>query len=497
MSRKLIKKRGPVEIYFILYLAALILLIPDKNENIPENDAESEAAIVPFYINPVKPSLTCRLYIDSSGVRISDFDSENTIHYSGSVKDVKMRFTVIDEETNNSIVLKTDEDTRSGDFSLYHNSDNNLVKFFWKPPIYERKNKNYIVNITAYADPSNIDNSLHGTSDERVPSIVKRAQFRLAVYINRPGKIVYLQSDQDSLSAGLSEKPESVFPMGFSSVQTGEMSMYPVHSPLRAVTNQQWENRIIVIGLNPQTDLAELPEPEVSGNGTAYISGIGPNEIKLSGTAPISGNMRVKLKLTRKYDRRDVSADFSVVPSPIFKPEFTSEMYPGNTYLIDPKLPQLPGQDVKAELKSQEGSILVSSRQGAKMEFSPSESDTGSVLLLERFVNNQKIGQTYSMKVLPLPPPVITGIEEKGERLVTITTKSFGFYKGEKNLIQDVELSGNAKWQEYFPNRSTVTDDNVHRQHFMISPKNGSGQFRFRLRIIDKRGKKSEYILYE
>ena len=499
MSRTLIKKRGPVEVYFILYLAALILILPDLHNDKKGNKDAFDETSAGFIINPVKPSLSCRLYIDSSGVRISEFDAENTIHYSGAVKNVKMLFTITDEETNNSIMLETDKDYESSDFNITHNLDNNLVKFYWKPPIYERRNKNYIVNVTARANPTNLSDSLlEKTGSSTLPTIVKKAQFRLAVYVNRPGNVIYLPSDNVDLVADSAKANSTKADLRTNSeFYTGDMSLYTVHSPLRSIANQQWENRIIVIGLNPQKDLAELPELAVSGAGNAYISGITANEIKLSGTTPSSGRTNVKLKLTRKYDKREVMTDFSIIPEPLFKPDYDAEMYPDNTYTIDPKLPSLPGQDVKVVL-TVDNNIILTSRQGSTFEYTPNADLIDKTVSIERYVNGKKIGQTYPIKIMPLPPPSIANFNEKSARLITFEIVSQGLYRGEKNLVTDIEIIGNAKWQEYFPNiQSDNLKRNSNKQFFMLTPLKDDQPFRFRARAVDKRGKKSEYFIYD
>lgn len=496
MSRKLIKKRGPVEIYFILYLAALVMILPDIKDNVEGKDNLFDEGSVTFHLNPVKPSLTCRLFIDSTGVRISEFDAENTIHYSGNVKNVQMEFTITDEETSNSVMLETDKDYETSDFNLYHNPENNLVKFYWKPPIYERRNKNYIVKITAKANPVDFTDSITAiTPTSEQPMIIKRSQFRLAVYVNRAGTVVYVPGGDDLAKGTGGRDSIRQSPSLEREFLIGDMSLYPVYSPLRVIANQQWENRIIVIGLNPQRDLSELPEITVTG-GEAYISGISPNEIKLSGTTPSSGRMNVKIKLKRKYDMKEVSADFSVVPEPLFKPEYDAEMYPGNPYTIDPKLPALIGQDVKAVIML-DNRTLVTSRHGSKFEFSPDISDTGKIVSLERFVNNKRIGQTYPIKILPFPAPSIININEKSAKIITIETICYGIVRGEKNIISDIEIIGNAKWQEYFPNIISEAAKSSYKQFFMLTPLKDDQPFRFRVRAVDKRGKKSDFFVYE
>ncbi|MFA5512498.1 MAG: hypothetical protein WC313_08605, partial [Candidatus Kapaibacterium sp.] len=79
------RKKRFVEIYFILYLAALVLLIPGKRDNeLADEDEKSRPGIyqIPFSLKPEKNSLTASLRLDSNGITMISIDSVNTIYYT-------------------------------------------------------------------------------------------------------------------------------------------------------------------------------------------------------------------------------------------------------------------------------------------------------------------------------------------------------------------------------------------------------------------------------
>ena len=74
------RKRRRVEIYFVLYLVALVLLMPDRID--PMQDAVDTQAIVNARLefSPDRMRLTCKLQRDSaSGMRVVSLDSLNVI----------------------------------------------------------------------------------------------------------------------------------------------------------------------------------------------------------------------------------------------------------------------------------------------------------------------------------------------------------------------------------------------------------------------------------
>jgi hypothetical protein len=99
-------KRKSIEIYFILYLAALVILVPSQKE---KNSEMPTVAInkmdFPFVIKAEKPMLICKISTDVYGNKIIEVDSLNYIWDIGDVKDVRYEFVIEDQTLNHSVRL--------------------------------------------------------------------------------------------------------------------------------------------------------------------------------------------------------------------------------------------------------------------------------------------------------------------------------------------------------------------------------------------------------
>ena len=75
-----IRKHKTIEIYFVLYLAALILLIPEKKEIEQQNsDFIARTYLPDMSLNIEQNTLNCFIDSDSSGLKIASLDSEHNI----------------------------------------------------------------------------------------------------------------------------------------------------------------------------------------------------------------------------------------------------------------------------------------------------------------------------------------------------------------------------------------------------------------------------------
>ncbi|MBL7990253.1 MAG: hypothetical protein JNN25_02335, partial [Candidatus Kapabacteria bacterium] len=79
------RTRRQVEIYFVLYLAALLLLLPTKRERAPESDPSLVYELLKsrFIIAAERPTMNCQLLVIGDSVRVVTLDSVNTVSSSG------------------------------------------------------------------------------------------------------------------------------------------------------------------------------------------------------------------------------------------------------------------------------------------------------------------------------------------------------------------------------------------------------------------------------
>ncbi len=244
-------------------------------------------------------------------------------------------------------------------------------------------------------------------------------------------------------------------------------------------------------------DLAGQPSISVSD-----YDGISPqletqlynDRIIVTGKTPAYGRYNVKLSVKRKSDGKEQTVSFNVLPIPLEQPQYSKIMYPGQTYTIDPKLP-LTEKDTKAFLKYQ-NQIRARSSQGEKFTFTPDYSDTGKVFVLERYIDNQIIGEEYRISVKVFPQPEIIDIQVINQNEVRVKTKSYGSTNRESNLVNYFDISGNCTYRELFGSLIEDKDKFAFIQTFIFTRKNQNSNFNFSIRAVDKSGKKSESRTY-
>src|SRR6185369_218302 len=155
MRRPMPKRRRTIEIYFVLYIAALVMLLPSKNTSNLHNSTKlwDDLFKQSFTLHPEKTVLNCRLIADSSGNRIVSLDSSNLIVYTGNVKDVQYEFTVEDQSLRQKLTLVSNQPSINRSFLLYPASEQNGIEFRWHPPEHNRMNRNFVVHVKATASP--------------------------------------------------------------------------------------------------------------------------------------------------------------------------------------------------------------------------------------------------------------------------------------------------------------------------------------------------------
>ncbi len=493
------KRKRQVEIYFILYLAAIVLLLPSKKEDGPAiQETNPGGNHIQFSLKSDKTSLFCRLVRDSAGARIQSIDSVNNVYYKGNVEDVKFEFVVQDQLRNRKLSLRSDSIVSTKFFRMVENTGSQSASFFWEPPLADLKTKSFLVEVIATAKISgNIGNKENGNAMAG-KTVIRKTQFSLnMIFIdeyyglasnNYTGQLGDLPLDS---AATQSNAPPIPF--------LGQLEVEPKYPRLEVVPFEKWTNSIYVFNLNPRYDLMSTPVISIdseSETGQANIADYTDNAIIIEGMAPSGGSMKVRIKLMRKYDSREAITEFIVIPRLIDKPVFSSIMYPYKEESINPKLPLLAGRTTKSVLMDGR-EVRAVSEQGAKFEFKPSIVDTGKVLYLERYIDDKLYGQKYPIEIKNYPSPVIKSITLTKANNVRIRTKSYGLHRGRKNFVRKVEvISGEIKWRELTGESSENNDELIFFQTFVITPKKNASEFKFKVRIADERNMKSKVVEY-
>jgi len=494
-----VRTKKAIEIYFILYLAALVFLIPDGRDlNKQETTGDGIQFITPkFALFPEKTNLTCRLIMDSTGPRILTIDSVNRIYYSGDVEDVKFEFIIEDQFLKQNLVLTSDIKPRSRFFRIEKEGENQSILFYWMPPINERQNKTYLVRVNAYGSSRTDLANSKGLSDAgKVKQIYKVTQqfSLLMIYVNDPQPSQQITQQLPLQLLGIDTLFRSLpqFQQQTSSIPIGPIQLMADKKEINAIAYQQWTNTIYINNANPIKDLSKIDlrvrlEPP-DNRGVAEILDKGENKFIIHGKTPSTGRMVVELAVVRKYDNADAATRFTVTPAPFEQPDFPKIMYPEQRYTFDPKMPLL-GIEPKAYLK--EGNIIrAKSNQGEKFIFTPEITDTGKVFTLERYIDNELLGEKHFTRVVNYPDPIIYEIIYMGQTAEVIT-QSYGFKDKERNEVVDFIIEGNAKWQDMRGKMTVLQDKATVIQHFRFEPKTPSKPFQFKIQAVDKRGKVS------
>ncbi|MDQ1265533.1 MAG: hypothetical protein QG635_684 [Bacteroidota bacterium] len=492
MNQKKAKRIRHVEIYFVLYLAALIFILPDTKDNgVSAEDSKRNPILqLPFRLIPEKNILNCRLIYDSSGAKIIAIDSVNAIYYTGDVDEVQFEFEVEDQSLNQNILIKSGAESRNRYFRIQEKHEQQAAFFYWSPPLHEKINKTYLVHVKATAKPKVrhdfpdlVEYSVNASFSLNVNFINSGA---LTADANNPQTTGTLPFDNNQFNQNqqITTQP----------LQGGEVILKPDFENVSAVANQKWNNQIFVLGAN-LSDLLKTLQVNVyktpaNNTGNAKVTDINANKITLSGITPNTGKMKVELSYIRKYDNKRFLIDFLVSSQLLPDPDYDKIMYPERQYEINPRMPLINSQETRAYLKDYQ-SVRAVSRQGESFRFTPDISDTGKTLSLERYVNDTLVGQVFKIQVRGYPSPEIIRIGVVKDNTLNIEVRSFGMHDGRKNLVKSLEIEGNAKSRQIAGRYREDTDNLVYLHVFEITPKNPDKPFIFKLYALDQRGFRS------
>ncbi len=485
-SKVFIRKKRIIEIYFVLYLAALILLIPGKEQNDKtKNENNNNIFQIPFSLKAEKTSLNAYYKIDSLGIKTIIKDTVNNIFYTGNVSDVNYSITIKDISSNQNYKI-IEPNNNYNIFNYEKNNKDNSLIFRWKPDLKERKSKSYNITITAKA--KSLDSNSYGKIVEDKIQFAVNLNIDLEDFKN----IEKLDLDNSNIKTNIELVPNE------------RVILLPRDEVINVISSSQWENEINIIGLSPKKDLRKQPEIEIIRvpndkiGGSAYISGVKENSLIIKGEAPYFGTMSVKVKLIRHSDGFMASKSFQVKTILMEEPQVPEVIYPGISYKLEPKIPISSSKSSYTELKDKDGIVYAKSTGNNSIYFTPNFADTGKILFLERYIDNNLIGQRYRIRINNFPNPEIYRISEIGNKKIRVYTNAYGLYNKNPNYIKSIEIiEGNAKVREIIGAQSNPDTQNyIYKQVFEIIPSDNSKQFYFKIRAVAENGQKSEIKTY-
>jgi hypothetical protein len=506
------KPRRQIEIYFILYLVALMLLLPDKREREPDSDPSLVYEILKsrFFIAAEKTTLNCQLVAIGDSVRVIACDSVNTVSFGGEVSDVHYEFQV-EDETQGQILSISSQKPQIGVFAMREDTKRGLAQFFWQPARNEKRGRTLNVRVIATGKPIIPPSITRPDVRERLEKLLNeegrrdtvQTEFTINIsFVDGGRNFAYLGAQNvDSLVsalqrastiASLAAPPTIVFNRS-PILPPGEFGLGAVNERIDALPFSQWENQINVYGMiNLRTETRIPPRIQIirtdksDGSGTATITDVSENKLKISGVAPSAGLMTVRLAVVRSDGKQQLT-DFTVRSMPVAVPEIPKKMFAGASYEFDPQLPFITGQEMRAVLL-QSGRERAIGQQGAKFIFVPDEADIGKIFTFERSIGGKRIGEVYNVRVEEFPAPEIVEVFSQGA-IDIVRTRCYGQVGGRENSVK-LEAKGNLNINERYGDRERSAQQEI-LQRFEVRKSEADKAFQGTLRAIDAKGRAS------
>lgn len=483
MPNSFFNRRKTVEIYFVLYLAALMLLIPDlKEKNINVNEKISDNSL--FRIFPEKNVLNTRVSVDSLGMKVISSDSVNLIYYSGNIKNIEFEFQVENKSLNQVININSANNILDV-FKFREVPELKAVFFIWKPPILDRRNYIFNVKVNANAIVEYYDKN---TKTNIYRKLYSSTQFSLVVsYFDNQTGLPLLAVQRDTVTIpGFNSGINNQF------FNTGEILFDFKEKKVNSLPSEEWSNTANIYGLNLEKELSGKPEIKVintpeNNSGSAYIKQYSNNSIVLAGKTPQYGNTRVKIKLLRKSDQSSVEGEFVVYPIPVTDPSFPSVIYPNQSYNIDPNLPEINNKNMFVKI-SLDNKIFYSSNNSNSFNFSVEDNLINKTIYFERFINGVLYGKSYPIQVKAYPSPQIARIQKISSKVAKVIINSFGYFEGTENYVKNIDLNGNATYSLTVGQSSFNRSNLMFTQIYEVRVKDESLPFEFKIRAADLRG---------
>lgn len=477
------RQRRRVEIYFVLYLLALVLLMPDRPA---ETGAEDEAAVaMRIDLIPERVRLTCEVKRDSSGgVRLLRLDSQNVIRYSPELASVSVRALIEDVSSGQTLTVEPGSLATRRFASIRHDAARSAFVFTWSPQLDVSTSKTFRVTIQASGVPVN------GVATDAMQAMGS-TQFVLMTVVNdqQPPQLVYLPGRRDTLVV------REVLPEQTPATSSGEFWLEPARESITAFASQEWTNRISVGGADPARDLVDLPQIRIGGDPMSDVSrSFDQRTLVLRGRAPRSGSATIEVT-ARRSDGRQATARFTVSGVTYPSVVVPDVVYPGVEYSIDPKLPA-DRSGVRAVIR--DGAREIISADAGIMRVRFAARDTGRTLVFERSIDGIAEANAQPLAVRPFPGPVIREIRrdpDQNKRIVVVQ-----FYSNERgeNRPQLRVVDGNAtsvrKLSGYLRPADNSRPTVAWVEVFEISRRDASKPFAFRVQAIDERGKESAVV---
>ena len=482
------RRRRRVEIYFVLYLVALVLLMPDRVDLVEAKNDTSTLANARLEFTPDRMSLLCKLTRDSAGgARVMALDSFNVIRYSATVSDVRVSARIEEVETGQDLTIGPGESSTPM-FSLEHQPQRNAVVFHWHPDLANALTRTFRVTVLGSGSPL-AHLSGDGSSADGLPTGLRMTgstQFVLATVVENenPSTIITLPGGRDTVIVR-----DTVG--GNMLASLGEFWIDPARDKITTVSSREWTNRISVGGADPARDLTGLPRVRIIGENIGDVQRYTDQRtILLKGRAPRSGTITVEVTAQRR-DGQSRTAIFTVTAQPLAVVDVPDVMYPNVEYVVDPHLPLV--ENSRAIVR--DGEREVASTNEGLLRIKPMMRDTGNTLTFERVIDGNREGAAQQILVRSYSFPVIRDVKrDAASRKKTVVVQFFSNDRSVNRPSLRV-LDGNAlepkKLSGYLRAADSQRPTTSWLEIFEITQGDQNRPFTFRIQAQDDRGRAS------
>jgi|GEM_PF-3085005 len=476
---KNVKIRKNVEIYFILYLIALVLLLPDKKTS-SGFDIQSQSQNNPILLE--KNTLTFRFEIENDRMIIRSFDSVNTIYIPSGIEEKDVQFIIEDAYTSEKILFTTVSNKYSSVFTVKKNLNENTIVFQWKPVI-EKNIRSRILTVKLQVNDKN----------SSIPSETLETQFSINIVNESENGVQF--AGNDSLNQLLPFSSTSLFGQQNTNNQvstpiSNSGIIIPMEQLISGTSGGIWKNKISAFG--GISLFAYTIKARSSDGSQVKILSVDSSSIAIQGFIPANSESNVSVVVIHKQTKDSLVANFKVRSLYLKQPQFQENIFAEQKYVIQPNFPTTEGIETSMLLKV-DGKAIEEKKIG-NMYYSVPKELIGKTIVIERYVNNQRIEPNYFIKVLPFRNPQIEDIRKQNGSYI-ITVEAYGKINGKENKIEKIITSNGEmiNFEEKYGNR--IKENEKIRQILEIPLSRNNINLQS-FKVVDSRGNMSENRLF-
>lgn len=419
-------KKTKVEIYFILYLAALILILPDSKKIERNNNNNSK---VQYSLIPEKTVLNLRLLKKNGVNQIIKFDSVNKVYINGNFDNIDLKYIINDVNRGETVEINELNNSKEL-FKINEDLQNKVIYFKWNPDVDFNYNSTYLVKLEAIVEKNGVSKTIS-------------TQFTLnTLFINQVINNDFTEGQYDTIGSSFNYLNSTIaIPTNLS-----DMDAKVSKNPIFTYADNEWVNNVRIYNISSIDDLSGPPKVSISGDsllgGSAKFESSDGNYFVFTGVSPTYDTMKVNVKIRRKIDNSEFTFDFLVIPLPRTAPDIPDVMYVGESYDINSNL--LEGNSNNSYSVIRAGSYEKKYTMN-QFTFTPESSMLDANVILSRYVDNKKL-DNYVLVIKRKPKPSVENIDFKDGRII-IKTKTFSI-QSNKNYIVTVKNNLNLKFKD-------------------------------------------------